>query len=392
MSIHTETKASLLPIGKGWGWEYVVYIIEKLYSSPKGWEFNMNENKNDSKILNNEDVIEGVVVAIDRASVYIDLGIYGIGIIYGSEYINAREIIKKINIGDTISAKVILKENYDGYVELSLKEARQALIWSDAEEAIKDKRIMDLVVKDANKGGLIIDWQGILGFLPASQLKEENYPRVGDGDKDKIVKELKQLVGKRLSVSIIGAIPKEGKLIFSEKGISGGVTTENINTQMAKSNYSIGDIVEGEVTGIVDFGIFVKLNDNIEGLVHKSEIDWGLVDDTKNHAKIGEKVKAKIIEIKDDKISLSIKSIKNNPWTESEGKYKKGDTVNGLVIKFNKHGALVSIQEGVAGLIHNSDFGSEEKLREALSLGKMYKFEITLFDPKDQKMTMSYKG
>ena len=369
-----------------------VYIIEKLYSSPKGWEFNMNENKNDSKILNNEDVIEGVVVAIDRASVYIDLGIYGIGIIYGSEYINAREIIKKINIGDTISAKVILKENYDGYVELSLKEARQALIWSDAEEAIKDKRVMDLVVKDANKGGLIIDWQGILGFLPASQLKEENYPRVGDGDKDKIVKELKQLVGKRLSVSIIGAIPKEGKLIFSEKGVGGTNTIANVNTEIVKSNYNIGDIVEGEVTGIVDFGIFVKLNDNIEGLVHKSEIDWGLVDDTKNHAKIGEKVKAKIIEIKDDKISLSIKSIKNNPWTESEGKYKKGDTVNGLVIKFNKHGALVSIQEGVAGLVHNSDFGSEEKLRESLSLGKMYKFEITLFDPKDQKMTMSYKG
>ena len=348
---------------------------------------------NEYKVLNVEDVTEGVVVAIDRASVYVDLKEHGIGIIYGSEYINAREIIKKINIGDTISAKVILRENHDGYVELSLKEARQALIWSDAEEAIKDKRVMDLVVKDANKGGLIIDWQGILGFLPASQLKEENYPRVGDGDKDKIVKELKQLIGKRLSVSIIGAVPKEGKLIFSEKGVGSDTTVANsTQTEIVKSNYIIGDIVEGEVTGIVEFGIFVKLSDNVEGLVHKSEIDWGLVGDTKNHAKVGEKVKAKIIEIKDDKISLSIKATKNNPWTEAEKKYKKGDMVNGLVIKFNKHGALVSIQEGVAGLIHNSEFGGEDKLREVLSLGKMYKFEITLFDAKDQKMTMSYKG
>lgn len=348
----------------------------------------------EKKILKTEDVIEGVVVAIDRASVYVDLSTHGIGIIYGSEYINAREIIKKINIGDTISAKVILCENNDGYVELSLKEARQALIWSDAEEAIKDKRVMDLVIKDANKGGLIIDWQGILGFLPASQLKEENYPRVTDGDKDKIVKELKQLIGKRLSVSIIGAVPKEGKLIFSEKGA--GVDTSSSETtqtsSVSNSSYSIGDIVEGEVTGIVEFGIFVKLDDKIEGLVHKSEIDWGLVEDTKNHAKIGDKVKAKIIEIKEDKISLSIKAIKSNPWTLAEGKYKKGDVVNGLVIKFNKHGALISIQEGVAGLVHNSDFGGEDKLREALSLGKMYKFEITLFEPKDQKMTMSHKA
>lgn len=347
---------------------------------------------NELKPLNVDDVIEGVVVAIDRASVYVDLKEYGIGIIYGSEYINAREIIKKINIGDTISAKIILKENQDGYVELSLKEARQALIWSDAEEAIRDKRVMDLVVKDANKGGLIIDWQGIAGFLPASQLKEENYPRVDDGDKDKIVKELKQLIGKRLSVSIIGAVPKEGKLIFSEKGASGEASASSVSNETISGNYSVGDIVEGEVTGIVDFGIFVRLPDNIEGLVHKSEIDWGLVDDTKNHAKIGDHVKAKIIEIKDDKISLSIKATKMNPWVESEKKYKKGDVVNGLVIKFNKHGALVSIQEGVAGLIHNSEFGSEEKLRETLSLGKMYKFEITLFDPKEQKMTMSYKG
>ena len=347
---------------------------------------------NEIKILNVDDVIEGTVVAIDRASVYVDLHESGIGIIYGSEYINAREIIKKINIGDTISAKIILRENSDGYVELSLKEARQALIWSDAEEAIKDRRVMDLVIKDANKGGLIIDWQGIAGFLPASQLKEENYPRVGDGDKDKIVKELKQLIGKRLSVSIIGAIPKEGKLIFSEKGASGDTAGTAANTAMVKSNYSIGDIVDGEVTGIVEFGIFVKISENVEGLVHKSEIDWGLVDDTKNHARIGEHVKAKIIEIKDDKISLSIKAIKNNPWTEAESKYKKGDAVNGLVIKFNKHGALVSIQEGVAGLVHNSDFGGEDKLRETVSLGKMYKFEITLFDSKDQKMTMSYKG
>ena len=339
----------------------------------------------DAVFFKEEDIIEGVVVAIEKAALYVDLGNRGTGIIYGIEFMNARDIIKRINIGDTISAKIVMRENADGYVELSLKEARQALMWNDAEAAIKDKRVMDLVVKDANKGGLIIDWQGMSGFLPASQLKEENYPRIEDGDKDKILRELKKLIGKRVSVSIISAIPKEGKLIFSEK--DGGTTKES--KEVAIGNYLVGDEVEGTVTGVVDFGIFIKLSDGVEGLVHKSEIDWGLVEDTKAHARVGDKVKAKIIEVKDGKISLSLKALKENPWKEASKKYKKGDSVDGVVIKFNKHGALVSIEEGVAGLVHVSDFGDETKLREALSLGKSYKFTITLFDAEEERMALT---
>jgi small subunit ribosomal protein S1 len=336
-------------------------------------------------MVKQDDIVEGTVVAIEKAALYVDLGIAGTGIIYGIEFMNARDVIKRIAIGDMISAKVIMRENADGYVELSLKEARQALMWNEAEGAIKDKRILDLVIKDANKGGLIIDWQGMSGFLPASQLKEENYPRVEDGDKDKIMRELKKLIGKRISVTIISAIPKEGKLIFSEK--DGG---EKVTKEVATGNYSIGDEVDGVVTGVVEFGIFVKLEDGVEGLVHKSEIDWGLVEDTKQHARVGDKVKAKIIEIKDGKISLSLKALKENPWKEASSKYKKGDEVDGVVIKFNKHGALVSIEEGVAGLVHVSDFGDETKLRAALTLGKSYKFTITLFDPEEERMTLSY--
>lgn len=348
----------------------------------------MTEQTNvvDAPLVKQDDIVEGTVVAIEKAALYVDLGMSGTGIIYGIEFMNARDVIKRINIGDTISAKVIVRENKDGYVELSLKEARQALMWSDAELAIKDKRVMDLVVKDANKGGLIIEWQGILGFLPASQLKEENYPRVEDGDKDKILRELKKLIGKRISVSIINALPKEGKLIFSEKESGGGKETKEI----VSGNFVVGDEVTGTVTGVVDFGIFVKLDDGVEGLVHKSEIDWGLVEDTKAHARVGDKVRAKIIEIKDGKISLSIKALKENPWKEAASKYKKGDQVQGVVIKFNKHGALVSIEEGVAGLVHVSDFGDEDKLRAALSLGKRYTFSITLFDANEERMTLSF--
>lgn len=344
-----------------------------------------------SKFLNStatppgvDDVIEGKVIGIEKSKVYIDIPPFGTGIIYGREYINARDIIKKINVGDSVAGKVISLGNKDGYIEISLKEARQALIWSEAEDAIRDKKIFELPVSEANKGGLILTWQGISGFLPASQLKTEHYPRVADGDKDRILEELKKLVGQKISVAIIGASPKEGKLIFSEKN------PEQKNKDYIIGKYALGEEVTGEVTGVVDFGVFVKLEEGLEGLVHISEIDWALVENPKLLFHIGEKVKVKIIEIKEGKISLSIKALKENPWNDAEKKYKKDDVVEGVVIKFNKHGALASIEEGIAGLVHISEFGSDEKLHDKLELGKNYKFKITMFDAKEQKMTLSF--
>ncbi|MEK7170094.1 MAG: S1 RNA-binding domain-containing protein [Patescibacteria group bacterium] len=332
------------------------------------------------------DLIEGTVIASSHGKVYVDLPPFGTGIIYGREYINARDVIKKINVGDTIAAKIVDFENPNGYIELSLKEARQALIWSDAETAIREKKVFELPAKEANKGGLILEWQSIAGFLPASQLKADHYPRVPDGDKDKIFEELKKLIGEKLSVTIISAIPKEGKLIFSEKS-----TTEKEREKII-GKYNVGDEREGEVTGLVDFGVFVKLEDGLEGLVHISEIDWALVEDPRKLYKVGDKAKVKIIEIKDGKISLSMKALKPNPWIDAATKYKKEDVVKGVVIKFNKHGALASIEEGVAGLVHISEFGSEDKLRRNLELGKTYTFKITLFDAPQQKMALSFAG
>jgi len=330
------------------------------------------------------DIVEGPVIAIDKKGVFVDLKPYGTGIIYGREYIAARDIIRKVNIGDSIAAKVVDIENPEGYIELSLKEAKQALIWGEAEAAIKAKTVYDIPVLEANKGGLLMSWQGIQGFLPASQLKADHYPRVEDGDKDKILEELKKLVNEKLSVCIIAASPKEGKLIFSEK------SPESRDKEKIVSKYNVGEEIEGTVTGAVDFGIFVKLEENLEGLVHISEIDWSLVEDPRAMYKVGEKVKVKVIEIKEGKISLSIKALKPNPWKEAEKKYKKDDTVTGIIIKFNKHGALASIEEGVAGLVHISEFGTETKLKEKLELGKTYPFKITLFDAKEQKMALSF--
>ncbi len=332
------------------------------------------------------EIVEGTVSALGRARVYVDLHPFGTGLIYGREYMNARDILRKVSVGDAIAAKVVSSENEDGYIELSLKEARQALIWGDAESAIKAQKVLSLEVKEANKGGLIIEWQGIQGFLPASQLSAEHYPRVEDGDKDKILSELNDLVGKHLSVVIITADQKEGKLIFSEKG-----PQEKEAKEEKVNKYEVGNVLNGEVTGAVDFGVFVKIEDGLEGLVHISELDWGLVEDTRSLFKVGDKVRVKVIEVKEDKISLSIKQLKENPWSEAAHKYKKGDVVNGVVIKYNKHGALASIEEGVAGLVHISEFENEQALKNELPLGGVHKFKITLFEAKDQRMTLSVK-
>ena len=329
-------------------------------------------------------LIDGTVIAKGKMTLFIDIPPFGTGIIFGREYLNARDVIKKINIGDTVTAKIVDTEGEKGYIELSLKEAKQALFWSEAEKALKTKAVHELTVKDANKGGLILEWQGLDGFIPASQLKPEHYPRVPDGDKDKIMEELQKLVGQKIAVTIIGADPKEGKLIFSEKSLDSKSRKEIVE------KYTLGDTVTGEVTGTVDFGVFLKIEDGLEGLVHISEIDWSLVDNPRELFKIGDQVKAKIIEIKDGKISLSIKALKPNPWHEAEKKYKKGDRVKGVVIKYNKHGALVAIEEGVAGLVHISEFKNEEDLRSKLELGKTYEFSINLFEAKDQRMTLNY--
>ncbi len=360
-------------------------LLDKI-SSARNAHFMEKVLKDAPVALQMGQLVEGRVIGHDKLRLYIDIKPFGTALIYGREYLNARDVIKNTKEGDSITAKIVEPETEDGYIGLSLKEARQAVVWGEAEDAIKNKTAFELLVKDANKGGLMLDWQNISGFLPASQLKEEHYPRISDGNKDRILDELRKLVGKKIFVNIIGATPKEDKLIFSEKNVDQKDRTELVE------KYKVGDVLDGEVTGVVDFGIFVKVESGLEGLVHISELDWSLVENPRKLFSVGDKVKVQAIEIKDGKISLSIKSLKENPWKNAESKYKKGMKVSGLPIKYNKHGVLVSIEEGVAGLVHISNFGTEDVMKQKLELGKSYDFTINLFEPKDQRMTLVLAG
>lgn len=334
------------------------------------------------------DLVEGKIIEKGAKSLFLDLGILGIGIISENEHREADQYIKELKIGDTIFAKIVDLENDKGYAKLSLKEAGKDLNWTKLQEKMKNKELIEAVISEANRGGLIAKIYDIPAFLPVSQLSFEHYPRIKDGDKEKILEELKKFVGKTLKVQVIAAEPEEEKLIISERAEA----QEKLKEILKK--YNVGDIVEGEIGGIVDFGVFFKFpNDSpeeerLEGLIHISELDYRLIKDPRDIVKVGEKVKAKIIDIDNAKISLSLRALKEDPWKSLKERCKKGDIVYGKVIKFAPFGAFVELSDGLQGLLHISEFGSEKRMRETVEVGKETKFKILLIDPEEHKIAL----
>ncbi|MFH1037002.1 MAG: S1 RNA-binding domain-containing protein, partial [Patescibacteria group bacterium] len=334
------------------------------------------------------EIIEGKIIGLKKGAMYVDFGSVGAGIIYGKEFNEAKEALRNLKSGDTIFVKVTDFENEEGYFELSVSQAGQELNWEKLKQLKDGSELVTVKISGANKGGLLAEAYGVSGFLPVSQLSPQNYPRVEGGDVSKILKELQKFIGTDMEVKVFDLEPREGKLIFSEKAKE----TEKIREILKK--YSVGDVAEGEITGLVDFGAFIKFpvdakpEEALEGLIHISELDWAIVEDPSEIVKVGDKVKAKIIEIKDDRVSLSLKALKKDPWSEVEEKYKKGDTVKGKVTKFNPFGAFVEITSKIQGLCHISEFGTKAKMEEVLKVGDTYDFEILEIRPEEHRMSL----
>lgn len=331
------------------------------------------------------ELIDGTVLARKGPYLYVDLGSYGTGVIYGREYYNARDLIKPLKSGDPLTAKVVEAENPEGYTELSLREAGRDRMWQEAEDLIKNRTPISLKVLSANKGGLVLAWQGMQGFLPVSQLTAKHYPRVEGGDKAKILTELQRFVDQTLEVTILDLAPKEGKLIFSEKSVESDELKETL------ARYEVGSTVKGEVTGVVDFGVFIKIEEGLEGLAHISELDWGLVENPSDLFKVGDAVEAKIIHIEGGKISLSIKALKTDPWQAFAASCNKGDIVRGKIKKIDRFGAFVDLEKyALSGLVHVSEFGSEKAMRDTLEVGTTHHFQIINISPEERKLSLSF--
>lgn len=343
----------------------------------------LSEKNNLVKPLKVGEIIEGKVIGKERQALFLDLGNIGTGIIYGREFQEAKEELKNLKTGDNVFAKIVDLENELGYIELSISQASNELIWEGLKQKKEKGETITVKISGANRGGLLTEISSIPAFLPVSQLLPEHYPRVEGGDSSKILRELQKFIGKTLKVKIFDLSSKEKKLILSEKIKE----VEKIKEILKK--YKVGEAVEGEITGITDFGVFVKFGkENLEGLIHISELDWAIVEEPAEIVRVGEKLQAKIIEISDDKVSLSLKALKKDPWKGIEKKYKKGDVILGKVTKFNPFGAFIQITPKIQGLCHISEFGNQTRMADQLKIDKKYDFQILSIDPEEHRMTL----
>jgi len=349
--------------------------------------------KTNSEILNDlskppkiGDIVEGKIIGFGRSSVFLDLGPLGTGIIYGREFQEGKDILKKMKIGEKLLAKIIDLENEEGYLELSIAQASKELGWQQLIQRKEKGEILKVKILEANKGGLLAEISRIPAFLPVSQLALEHYPRVQGGDQEKILKELRKFISQELEVKIFDVSQREGKLILSEKA------KETNKIKEILKNYKVGEEVEGEITAVLDFGAFLKFGkENLEGLIHISELDWQLIEDPSKIVKVGEKVKAKIVKISEDKVFLSLKALRPNPWEIFAKEHKSGEIIQGEIIKFNPFGAFVKISEKIQGLCHISEFGTLSKMKEVLEIGKQYGFEISEIQPNEHRLILKLK-
>ena len=329
------------------------------------------------------DVIEGTVIAAEKHEVWLDLGARGTGLVVGREI----ESTQDIKPGDIISASVLDPEDDRGYAILSLKKVAKEKGWESLEERFSAGEVFPVTAFDANKGGLLIEVDGIRGFLPVSQLSAENYPRVSGADKDEILHRLNSLIGKSLSVRVLDVNRRDNKLILSEKAAK----REDTEGKVAKM--TTGDTVTGVATGVVDFGIFVNV-DGVEGLVHISEIAWDRVDNPSTYVKVGDKVEAKIISIDRDKLSLSMKQLTPDPWLRDAVKYKVGDEVEGKITRITPFGAFVQVTPSIEALVHISELADThvEDPSTLVKMGETKKFRIIAIDPEAHKLSLSLKS
>ncbi len=325
------------------------------------------------------EAVEGVIFSIRKHEVLVDLGPRGIG------FVPRREMgfSRNLNEGDSVTASIVEPEMENGYALLSLRKAAKDRGWDEVIAVKESGEVIDISPYDANRGGLLVELEGVRGFLPVSQLSAEHYPRVGGADKDEILQRLHSLVNKKIKVRILDADRKANKLIFSEK--------EAIKEGLAQrfEKLAVGETVKGVVTGVVDFGVFVNV-DGIEGLIHISEISWERVNDPSDYVKVGQTVEAKIIAVDKERLSLSLKQLSEDPWLKEAEQFKKGDVIEGAVTRITPFGAFVQISPAVEALIHISELGegSEADPEKVFKLNERKTFKILEADKENRKISL----
>lgn len=336
----------------------------------------------DIKQLKTGDVVEGLITSVKKHEVWVDLGANGVGVVLRREIGHGQELKE----GESVTTSVVDPEMEEGYALLSMKRAAKDRGWDELQRMFDAQEIIEVSAYDANRGGLLVELEGIRGFLPVSQLAAGHYPRVSGADKDEILQKLNGLVNKPIRVRILDVSRKDNKLIFSEKE----AVKDDMQARFAE--LKVGDEVEGVVTGVIDFGAFVNVA-GIEGLIHISEISWERVEDPRDYVKNGETIKAKIIAIDKDRLSLSLKQMTEDPWLNEVKAFKKGDVVEGKVTRITPFGAFVQLSPAVEALVHVSEMSSDDSAdpEKVFRLNEKKQFKVLDVDTDSRKIALSLK-
>jgi len=329
-------------------------------------------------------ILDGEVISVSLSNVLLDLGPLGTGIVCQTEFFDDPEKQKELKSGQKIKAVLLELENEEGFRELSLKRAQLQSAWQEIKRLFDNEKIITAKITNLNKGGLITEIAGIQAFMPLSQLSEEHYPKVEDGSTQEIIKILQTYRNKEFKMKIIDYNEEQNKVIVSEKAALQALGKEN------QAKYKFGDIVNGEITEVTDFGAFVKLEKGVDALIPKKEIDWETATsysekNPKEILSVGQKIKAKIIQITPSRIVLSLKVLKSNPWEKFKEKYKVGNKVKGKIVNIDNKGAHVEIEKDLVGLVPSQEMVN----KETLETNKEYNFAIIEFEPRNQRLILT---
>jgi len=358
----------------------------------------IDKNLKSTKITNYKkgDVAEGVVEKLGDSYVMVKIdGVFD-AIIPGSEMVKDE---KELKIGDKIKVFVLKPEDDFGVMSVSQKRTTTTQRWDLLEEAYKNDEPIMVNVVEANSGGLIVNIDGVVGFIPTSLLdpnKVYKLEGVEYSSKDEMQRELSkrltELVGSKIKVKIMEFDKEKNKVIFSEKLFLAEQPSEL--RQKTIKNVKVGDTLDATVTAVTNYGIFVNA-EGLDGLVHVSEISWDKVENPSDFAKVGEKITVKLIDISDDgkRVAYSMKQLTNDPWNEVSEDFKVGGKVKGIITEVEDYGLIVKIGEGITGLIHKSEL-KEENIgdpKDHYKIGDEIEAIILTISPNDRKMGLSVK-
>ncbi len=332
----------------------------------------------------------GMIASIGQSQILVSIGTKSEGILSGRELEQiSKEDLDKLAVGQTIPVLVLNPEDQNGNVVLSFNRAREETDWLEAEELLKSHEHYHSEIIGYNKGGLIVRFGGLRGFVPASQVSlSRRAAQTGDTPD----KRWSEMVGEEVDVCVIEVDREKRRLILSERAAS-TETRETVKDRLL-DDLNEGDVRIGRVTSLADFGAFVNIN-GADGLVHLSEISWDRIQNPSEVLKVGQEVKVKVINIDRDKrrIGLSIRQLKDDPWSDLVEEYEVGQLVEGIITRLAKFGAFARLTDDVEGLIHISEISEKriEHPREVLKEGDSVTLRIIKIDPDNHRIGLSMR-